>query len=622
MLKTTNFSCFFIFIISLSSLFCYNHIMKNIFKFIFVFFIFLSANNIFAEEISEYNVDINLHKDSTITVIETIDYDFGNLDRHGIFRFIPINFKIDGQNNWHNLKQRKLIFKNISIKMDGVSENFFIDKKDNNGNLFIKIGDKDKTITGSHKYQIKYDVLGSIRYFKDYDEIYWNAIGLDWKIPINNIEVSLHGNDINFENVSCYSGKLSSSNSCDDYLKEDKSNVVFKQKILQPYEGMTISTSFNKGDVLKREFFSFTIIAYIISVISLFVIFILVILYFLRKYRRKYFTYDPIHPRYTPPEDFNAVLTGYLVDMKFDPMDISSGIIQLAQDGYIKIERIEKKVFIGNSVDYSFVLMKNINFKEINNVEILSLINQSILQLLFSERHTSNLSGNIQSIIQPIKDSLRLDVGKRVLLSDISNKDNKSQYSIIKDNVKKYFIDKNLIEQRNKKGNWYVLLPFGLTFIMFLVGNITFSFILFFITFMSIFLLSAFNLRYTKKGWDTKHSIDGFKLFLEMTDKERYDFFNNPADNPQEFMEYLPYAIALGVEKKWAKQFESITIPQPEWYKGAGPFVASGFANEISSLSNNINSSISKSTISSSGSGSMGGGFSGGGSGGGGGGSW
>ena len=83
----------------------------------------------------------------------------------------------------------------------------------------------------------------------------------------------------------------------------------------------------------------------------------------------------------------------------------------------------------------------------------------------------------------------------------------------------------------------------------------------------------------------------------------------------KEFMEYLPYAIALGVEKKWAKQFESITIPQPEWYKGADTFVAHNFASEMSSFSKLVTSSVATKT-------SGGSGVSGGGSGGGSGGSW
>jgi hypothetical protein len=35
-----------------------------------------------------------------------------------------------------------------------------------------------------------------------------------------------------------------------------------------------------------------------------------------------------------------------------------------------------------------------------------------------------------------------------------------------------------------------------------------------------------------------------------MTEKERIEFFNSPETNPQEFLDYLPYAIAFGVEEK------------------------------------------------------------------------
>jgi len=39
-------------------------------------------------------------------------------------------------------------------------------------------------------------------------------------------------------------------------------------------------------------------------------------------------------------------------------------------------------------------------------------------------------------------------------------------------------------------------------------------------------------------------------MFLEYTEKERIKFFNSPETNPQEFLDYLPYATAFGVEKE------------------------------------------------------------------------
>ena len=48
----------------------------------------------------------------------------------------------------------------------------------------IKIGDPDTTITGEHQYEITYRVRGALNAFKDHDELVWNAIGIEWPVPI------------------------------------------------------------------------------------------------------------------------------------------------------------------------------------------------------------------------------------------------------------------------------------------------------------------------------------------------------------------------------------------------------------------------------------------------------
>ena len=94
---------------------------------------------------------------------------------------------------------------------------------------------------------------------------------------------------------------------------------------------------------------------------------------------------------------------------------------------------------------------------------------------------------------------------------------------------------------------------------------------------------------------------------------------------PEFFEKYLPYAMIFGVEKKWAKAFEALNIPQPSWYIGSVRTmgISSNSASSFSPLnfSNSFSSSFT-SAFSSSGAGgaSGGGGGAGGGGGGGGGG--
>ena len=48
-----------------------------------------------SERIVDYGVDITIGDDGTLTIVETIDYDFGTVRRHGILRDIPTRLRYD-----------------------------------------------------------------------------------------------------------------------------------------------------------------------------------------------------------------------------------------------------------------------------------------------------------------------------------------------------------------------------------------------------------------------------------------------------------------------------------------------------------------------------------------------
>ena len=73
-----------------------NRKWKSIFSTFFVFFtlFFLNVSLLIAETIKKYDVSIQINKNGTLTINETIDYDFGDkLDKHGIIRRIPLRSK-------------------------------------------------------------------------------------------------------------------------------------------------------------------------------------------------------------------------------------------------------------------------------------------------------------------------------------------------------------------------------------------------------------------------------------------------------------------------------------------------------------------------------------------------
>ncbi len=466
--------------------------MKKIYTFLF-FILFFFAQQSFAEEIQHYRVDMHLNQDASVSVSETIDYDFGDAQKHGIYRFIPLTFKVEGQEKWYGLQQRKLKFQNLSVLRDGRPEIYTTEKKDTNGNYFIKIGDPNKTINGTHQYTIQYDVLGSLRYFNDYDELYWNAIGLDWKVPIQNAEVLVTSDQIPFQQHTCYRGALGQKNDCEE--KEiGEYKLSFSASNLAPHEGVTVAASFPKGIVPQVEFYTWTTKGLMAIGASIFLAFFGWLWYAIRRYQRKYFVYDPIHPRYEPPENLDAILTQYLYVRKLSSRGLSAEIIQLARDGYVEIERREEDSFLHGKIDYQFTLKK-----QIEGETIPKKIQQTLLRFLFKDE--IGIIDIFNKGTSLFKEKSSLVIGKKVLLSDIAQRKERTSYLSLERLLKDFSLQNNFLEERKQKFVSYFIIPFMVILVAFLTQHIALAIFSFFITFVGAMVVALVPMRYTKKGW-------------------------------------------------------------------------------------------------------------------------
>ena len=130
----------------------------------------------------------------------------------------------------------------------------------------------------------------------------------------------------------------------------------------------------------------------------------------------------------------------------------------------------------------------------------------------------------------------------------------------------------------------------------------------------------------TRQGALAKEHILGLKRYLTVAEKDRIEFHNAPEKNPEHFEKLLPYAMVLGVEQEWAKQFAGIYNQQPNWYDDSSGkyFTAFALTDSLNNFQAKADTTLASrpSSASSCGSGFGGVGFSGGGFGGGGGGSW
>lgn len=528
-----------------------------------------------AEQIDFYRVDAVINPDATVGITETIDYNFGDESRHGIYRTIPLT-KTNAEN------------KKFSLTVSDISVGDTFTTSRAGEELAIKIGDADKTVTGKHRYIIRYIVAGALTYFPDHDELYWNMFGIGWEVPIfaGTARVTIPGAPPNIQ-MKCFTGEQSAQST--DCTTAYQGGVVMTTltKPLSAYEGMTAVIGFPKDLVAivnPKEVVPFEmttggkIILLIVAVLAFgwYIVAPAFVIWYWAKHGR-----DPralmgvVSAWFSPPKngklrELTPVETGTLLDESADMRDIYGTLIDLARRGYIKIVERSKDKFSFTKV------------KEWKGDSGLQSFEQELLTGLVGDKETVKF------------EDTELAVTAKKVTDQVYT-------SLVADG----FFPKNPQTIRN--------IFYGIAALAFVTMNLPLTII------AAIF--GRHMPRKTPFGAQSAAIAASLKNFLGS--QEKHLAFQ--AKNQMFFEKLLPYAVAFGVEDIWAKRFADIPMTPPDWYQTRGStFNSLVFAKSISTSYGKgftVNASHQSSTGFHSGF-SSGGGFSGGGGGGGGGGSW
>jgi uncharacterized membrane protein YgcG len=280
------------------------------------------------------------------------------------------------------------------------------------------------------------------------------------------------------------------------------------------------------------------------------------------------------------------------VDDSIDPRDITATLIDLAVRGYLKIEEKNDKVLFFNNRDYVFHLLKPpAEWQGLADHE------SDILKNMF-------LGGGNLTSLSSLKNRfyLALPSVRQKILGELKAKG-------------MYRVDPQTAHGYRLVGVLLIALPFiGLQMLgvaqFFLSPLVAIVSIL--MSLLIVFLFGRIMTSKTLRGVRTVVEILGFKEFMTRVDADRLKRMP-----PDTFEKFLPYAMALGVEKHWAHAFEGIVHDPPGWYVGSQPggFTPVYFTNSMYGMSHSAYEAFTAAPrASSSGSGfSGGGGFGGGG---------
>jgi len=550
------------------------------------------------EHIDSMYIEAVINTDATVSVTETIEYDFANQSKHGIYRTIPLGFVAKREPDHTDIQ--------VSGVKDesGASYDYSITSKDP---VEIKIGNPDVEITGKHTYKIFYTIKRSIGYYNNYDEFYWNLTGDVWEIPIYSVSADIFlPKKVSPSEIKTaeYCGIKGSTDKCGLFYAIDnvvKYSVNAGYEIL-PYNQVTIAVGFPKGLVVaptNEDFF--------LNYLSRFWFFplplVVVALWFRKKFvylrsRSKFFRKNTIVAEYDAGE-FTPLEVGLLVNKKLDNKALSALIIWFAIRGYVKIENKDG--------EFCFTNLKDVT-----------------PDMTESEKIVVKMLGNICESSFGITETTQFSLAMSSAASRLVTRDYVSNKNLVKNLPVNSF--------SSSFGQIFVFLFLAVNpgvFIWFLIGNwagFIFSTSLVLIALITPFFRNAL-VRLTEKGFEAERRFLGLKQYIQVAEADRIAFANAPAKTPELFEKLLPFAMVFGLEKKWASEFEGLYTVNPSWYDGGttGAFSTVAFVGSFDSIQTSVKSAIASSSGSSwsSGSGgSGGGGSSGGGGGGGGGGSW
>ncbi|MGH7846753.1 MAG: DUF2207 domain-containing protein [Candidatus Binatia bacterium] len=542
--------------------------------------------------IDRFDADIIVSRSGVIDVTEAIQLNFVG-SWNGLFREIPIEYVTPQGMNYSLFLDVKSVaeINGDPLKYESSRERHYRKLK-----IYVpNARDITRTVV------IRYTVSNALRFFEDHDELYWNVTGDEWDAPIRSASASiLLPEGTSNLRTNAFTGVYGARGGSAE-AKIDGNRVHFQTtQPLRYHEGLTIAVAFDKGSVQEPSY-AYKFILFLRSnwpfgapiVAFLFML-------WLWSTRGRDPRLRPIAAQYQPLAELSPGEVGTLVDDAADMRDITATLVDLAVRGYLVIreDTTERMLGLWTDQNYTFILKKS-------RAEWVPL--KAHEQLLLSGIFSAGTAG------------------EAILMSSLQNRFYKN-LPAIQDRLLDSLVQHNYYRRRPDATRFsYIVLGLVLGFLLFwggqymghILGMQSLPFVLAAIaTAAVICIFGWFMPARTMQGTRALESVLGFEDFLDHVEADR---FSRVIKTPEMFEKFLPYAMALNVEKNWSQAFEDIYREPPEWYAGTSEprFHSTGFVRSLSDMSTRAGTVMRSAPRSSGGSGFSGGGSSGGSSGGG-----
>ena len=543
--------------------------------------------------LSRFDVELQALSGGELLVTETVSPRFEGA-WNGIERLIPVEYRTPQGFNYSLLLERVTVTDEhgAPLKFESSRERHY-----RNFRIWIP-GATDATRT----FVLKYLVRNGLKFFEDHDELYWNVTGDEWDVPIEQASVRIIlPPQATGVRAQAFTGAYGAREQAATVSIVGSGIEMTMTRPLGFREGLTAVVGWDKGLVVPPTILDQTHITLVSNWPLGIPVLIFGLMYRLWSTRGKDPRLRPITVMYEPPDHLTPAEVGTLVDESPDTRDITATLVDLAVRGYLRITERKADHLLGlwSSVDYLFNRVK-----PRQEWAALPQFERLLLEALFKDSEgdevwLSSLENRFYQSLPGIHDAMFNALQTR------------KYYGQRPDRVKQAYLIGGIAVG--------MLLTVALAILADRWGMAP-------LTALAAGLLSGVIVigfgrimpARTQQGTRALEGVLGFEEFLTRVEADRFD---RVIKTPELFEKFLPYAMALGVEKNWARAFESIVVTAPAWYQGSDltQFNTRGFTSRMGDMAARTASTMTSAPRSSGGSGFSSGGSSGGGFGGGGG---
>jgi uncharacterized membrane protein YgcG len=533
--------------------------------------------------------------------VERIVADFSREAHHGIYRDIPVAYRRHGSAYRVRLE--------VESVTDDAGRSHPYQLLSADGQVRIRIGSPSRKVSAPTTYVIAYQVRRAMLDLPQHDELYWNAIGAGWAIPIERATCTVRlppGVEAGAIRTTSFLGPEGSTVAGPEAMIGADGAVTFAvERRLRPFTALTIVIGVPKGAIeypglaQRAGWFAAdngVLGAPVVAFAALWLLW--------RRFGRDRGEPRAIAVQYEPPDGMTPLEVGTLIDERADPHDITATIIDLAIRGYLRFDVAGARGLHPEPDETKLIRTDKPH-------EALLPFEKTIMRKLFSQGASTTLEAlqnRFYSVIPTIKSSVygRLSAAG--------------------------YFDGHLESMRRMWIGLGVAAAFATVGVAFLLARILGMapvpvWIAAALTAPQCIIFAAIMPRKTIRGRRALEWIKGLEEYISRAELPQIEL----AARQNHFEKLLPYALALGLSRKWGAKFEGLYDEPPQWYRGRHgdaftvAWLTSGLTHSSKTMTTTL---VSQPRSSGGGAGggssgfSGGGGVSGGGFGGGGGGGW